>query len=236
MKSKIDWPNHLISFVLIVLSILMAFQLEKCSSDRKEDKLVDAHFFEIAEETRFNKRNLVSLIDKITQDQLQLDTLLLMIHAEDADTRKINGLVFKMMNVGGLYLKKNAYASFTESGDVRFVDDFEKKSNLIALYEYYKLAEVQNQLLVESFNERYFQHVSDNLDLYRASPQPIASYRDRAFINSISSYRYFLAVCLRTYKQSLGYMDEFIRENSDAVPERPEERQASAAPTGKTAN
>jgi len=81
-----------------------------------------------------------------------------------------------MMNVGGLYVKKNAYASFTESGDIRFLDDFEKKSELIELYEYYKLAEVQNQLLVESFNERYFKHVSENLDLYRARPQPIANY------------------------------------------------------------
>jgi len=41
MKRTVDWPNHLINFVLIVLSILMAFQLEKCSTDRKEDKLVD---------------------------------------------------------------------------------------------------------------------------------------------------------------------------------------------------
>lgn len=232
MKTKIDWPNHLISFVLIVLSILMAFQLEKCSSDHKEDKLVDAHFFEIVEETRYNKRNMITLINKLTEDQFQLDTLLRMIHAEDANTRTINSLVFKMMNVGGLYIKKNAYASFTESGDVRFVDDFDKKTDLVQLYEFYKLAEVQNQLLVESFNERYFQHVSEKLDLYRATPQPIASYRDRTFINSISSYRYFLATCLRTYKQCLGYMDEFIVENSDD----PEEAQASASPAGKTAN
>jgi len=114
MKRTVDWPNHLINFVLIVLSILMAFQLEK--------------------------------IDKLTEDQFQLDTLLQLIHTEDSDTRRINGLVFRMMNVGGLYVKKNAYASFTESGDIRFLDDFEKKSELIELYEYYKLAEVQNLL------------------------------------------------------------------------------------------
>lgn len=215
MKRTIDWPNHLISFVLIVLSILMAFQLEKCSSDRKEDKLVDAHFFEIVEETRYNKQNLADLIDKLTDDQRQLDTLLQMIHAEDGDPGIINPLVFKMMNVGGLYIKKNAYASFTESGDIRFVDDFDKKTSLVQLYEYYKLAEGQNQLLIESFNERYFKHVAENLDLYRATPQPIESYQDRAFVNSISSYRYFLFTCLRTYKQCLGYMDEFIKENGD---------------------
>ncbi len=236
MKAKIDWPNHLISFVLIVMSILMAFQLEKCSSDRKEDTLVDAHIYEIVEETRYNRRNLTGLIGKLTEDQFQLDTLLQLIHAEEGDVRRINGLVFKMMNVGGLYLKKNAYASFTESGDIRFLDDFEEKSDLVALYEYYKLAEIQNTLLVESFNERYFKHVSENLDLYRARPQPIASYRDRTFVNSISSYRFFLTVCLRVYKQSLALMDEFILANSDEPLDPPEAPQASAAPAGKTAS
>lgn len=229
MKPKIDWPNHLISFVLVVLSILMAFQLEKCADDRREDKLVEAHMDEIVAETRYNKRNLVNLIDKLKGDQLQLDTLLRLIHDEGEDVRRINGLVFKMMNVGGLYLKKNAYASFTESGDIRFVDDFEKKTDLVQLYEYYKLAEVQNQLLVESFNERYFKHVSENLDLYRAQAQPIEKYRDRTFINSISSYRYFLSSCLGTYERCLGYMDSFISENSD----NPQEK---AAPVGKTAS
>jgi len=229
MKPKIDWPNHLISFVLVVLSILMAFQLEKCSDDRREDKLVEAHMDEIVAETRYNKRNLVNLIDKLKGDQLQLDTLLRLIHDESEDIRRINGLVFKMMNVGGLYLKKNAYASFTESGDIRFVDDFGKKTDLVQLYEYYKLAEVQNTLLVESFNERYFKHVSEKLDLYRAQPQPIENYRDRVFINSISSYRYFLSSCLGTYKRCLGYMDGFISENGSDLQEK-------AAPVGKTAS
>ncbi|SEQ17602.1 hypothetical protein [Neolewinella agarilytica] len=217
MKPKIDWPNHLISFVLVVLSILMAFQLEKCSDDRREDKLVEAHVKEIVEETRYNKSNLVNLIDKLKDDQFQLDTLLQLIHSEEEDLQRINNLVFRMMNVGGLYLKKNAFVSFTESGDIRFVDDFEEKTNLVQLYEFYKLAEVQNQLLVESFNERYFKHVSEKLDLYRARPQPIENYRDRVFINSISSYRYFLTSCLRTYERCLGYMDKYIQENAENV-------------------
>ena len=51
---KFDWKNHLINFALIVFSILMAFQLERCASDSREQELVEAHLEAIREETRFN--------------------------------------------------------------------------------------------------------------------------------------------------------------------------------------
>ena len=130
MKSKIDWPNHLINFVLIVFSILLAFQLERCSQDKKEDALVDNHIFAIVEETRFNKSTIESTINHMEKGISQIDTLLQLITTGE-ELQRINRLTFSLLNVASLYIKKNAYHSFTQSSDIRFIDDFEKKSELI---------------------------------------------------------------------------------------------------------
>ncbi|MEM9929107.1 MAG: hypothetical protein AAF840_04775 [Bacteroidota bacterium] len=110
-------------------------------------------------------------------------------------------------------MKKNAYLSMVESGDIRYMDDFDKKTHLVQLYEYYKLVDVTNQLLFDTFNDRYFQHIQDNLDLYQATPQPIEVYRQKKFVNSISSYRYFIGTCLTTFERCEGYMEDFLAEN-----------------------
>ncbi|MEM9259209.1 MAG: hypothetical protein AAGA62_06145, partial [Bacteroidota bacterium] len=127
MKTKVDWPNHIVGFVMIVFSILLAFQLEKCAENGKEARLVQSHLQEIVTETEFNRKQLGYVLDKIAVDVEKLDTLLRLITGEE-NAPKINSLIFELLDVRPPYIKKNAYNSFTTSGDIRFLNDFEHKS------------------------------------------------------------------------------------------------------------
>ncbi|MEM9527979.1 MAG: hypothetical protein AAGA31_15295 [Bacteroidota bacterium] len=98
MKTKIDWPNHIVGFVMIVFSILLAFQLEKCAEDGKEARLVRSHLQEIVAETEFNREQLGDVLDKIAVDVEKLDTLLRLITAEE-NPPKINSLIFELLDV-----------------------------------------------------------------------------------------------------------------------------------------
>lgn len=216
MKTKIDWPNHLVGFVMIVLSILLAFQLEKCAGDRKEAQLVQSHLKEIVVETEFNRRQLSSVVNKMAVDVEKLDTLLQLINAEE-DVPKINSLVFELLDVGPPYIKRNAYTSFTTSGDIRFLTDFEQKSAVVNLYEYHDMAEAFGELLMKNYEDGFWSHIRQNLDLHRAQPQPISAYQGRAFINSLASYRYFLYNCLGVFRQHDTRMEEFIEEFNGIV-------------------
>lgn len=200
MQRKIDWPNHIVSFFLIIFSILLAFQLEKCSSNKKEDKLVDAHLAEIKAETVFNAQQLESTITSLDRTKLRLDTLLQLLETS-TDEQQINRLVFKLLDVPFLYFKQNAYNSFTTSGDIRFMDDFAGKSAIVNLYEYHNQAIGFSDLLLETYQDSYFNYIKEHLDLHYASPQPLAKYKDRVFINGVSSYYYFVMRCQGLYKQ-----------------------------------
>jgi hypothetical protein len=209
---RIDWRNHLINFVLVVLSILLAFQLERCGSNAREDRLVAAHLAEIVEETEFNQKRITETLANMEESGKQLDTLLDLIHTTDR-VAEINQRMFRAMQVPGIYLKQTAYNSFVETGDIRFLDDFEQKAELVSLYEYYAIAELYGELLGDTYQNGFFDYINAELDLYRARPAPIEVYRERSFVNAMSSIRYFLrravAILQRDRERMAGFIERY---------------------------
>ena len=216
MQRKIDWPNHLIGFVLIVFSILMAFQLERCSTDRREDRLVEAHLEEILEETRFNRSSLQGTLDGLERSNRGLDTLLQLIDA-GADPAVINNWTMRNLNIPPFYLRNTSYQLLTTSGDMRLIDDFSTKRDIVALYEYHRQAEAFNNLLLDTYQEDYYGYLQQHFDLRYGRPATLAEYRDRRFLNGVSSLLFFVRRCDGLYQQHLERMDAFLAKYGEAM-------------------
>ena len=43
-KKKIDWLNHGLEFIVVVIGILLDFQLNTWSEQRKQRLIIDEHF------------------------------------------------------------------------------------------------------------------------------------------------------------------------------------------------
>ena len=46
-KFRIDWLNHSLEFIVVLIGILIAFQLNQCSTDKQNKKTSDTHLEEI---------------------------------------------------------------------------------------------------------------------------------------------------------------------------------------------
>ena len=57
-KNKIDWLNHGLEFLVVIVGILLAFQLNKCSETRSTEKLLQNHINYIEIECDENKNML----------------------------------------------------------------------------------------------------------------------------------------------------------------------------------
>ena len=210
-KRKIDWLNHSLEFAVVLVGILIAFQLNRCSEDSTNESLVDEHISYIVDETEFNKRMLSNSISESQKLQKTLDSLLGAIDAQQ-DFSRINMLSLKMMNLNNNYLKKNAYQTFVESGDIRFVEDFNLKNNVISLYEFYKYAEGMDEMTRNSYVQFFYPYMVENMDLYRASLQDKKVYTNKEYKNILSVYQYTLKARLGVHKQTLAKMEEFLSE------------------------
>lgn len=213
-KRKIDWLNHLLEFAVVVVGILLAFQLNTCSENKKEDTLVSSHISKVVEETKFNKDRVLN-IQKSSENMIaMIDTLSLAIEQPER-LEKQHFLTFKLMNLEYLYLKKNAYNSMVTTGDIRFVENVDLQNDVISLYEYYVWAEGYDLMARNVFTDYYFPYMMNNVDMKGGKMQDLAVYQSKEFKNILSSYRYSILGRLERQKELEKNIDQFLEKYQD---------------------
>lgn len=212
MKRKIDWLNHFLEFVVVVIGILLAFQLNTCSSNRKEAKTIQTHLEQIDEETRFNIRSIDRSIDLAELNKKKLDTIFQTIFSSK-DLVKINRISIDLLNIGGVYLKKNAYSTIVQSGDIRFIKDLDKKQEIVALYEYYKWVENIDNLALDDFSDDYYPYIKEYFDIIGGIIQPEEVYVGKKFKNILGSYSHLLTMKLEKYKDCKKEMEKYLEKS-----------------------
>jgi len=211
---KINWPNLIAEFIVVLLGILLAFQLNTCSAESQQKDTIQTHISALKEETAFNKTNLQTAIDLLSINENKLDSLMTYI-STDGDLEKINTLSMELLNVGGAYSKSIAYKTLIESGDVRFLKDVTFKSETVNLYEYYEWVKSTDKIALESFNEQYFRYIKENFDLLNEEPQPREVFSTKEYLNSLASYRYFIDMRRLRYEGCMLVIEKYIKRLND---------------------
>lgn len=209
MQRKIDWLNHFLEFIVVVIGILLAFQLNKCSSDKKEANNLKTHLEQIKEETEFNLNSLNASIDLAELNKRKLDTLFQLIFSKK-DFKKVNRLSIDLLNVGGFYVQKNAYSTIVQSGDIRFIKDLSQKQDLVGLYEYYKWVDSFENLLLNDFNKDYYPYIKQNFDIVGGTVQSDEVYSGKQFKNILAAYSHLLTLKLAKYKDCKKVVEEYL--------------------------
>ncbi|MCH2490264.1 MAG: DUF6090 family protein [Flavobacteriales bacterium] len=211
-KRKIDWLNHFLEFIVVIIGILIAFQLNTCSEERKEQKAVALHIQNILDESEFNRKNLEATIHYSDTLLVAMDSLLSEVNG-DKDPTTMNRLSLQILSINPLYLKKNAYNSLVTSGDVRFINDFDLKNDIIQLYEFYRWAEGIDEVTMDTYQKYYYPYLVEHFDLTQGKEQDIAVYDTKLFKNSVAGYRYTLAMRINQNKETLRMIETFISDH-----------------------
>ncbi|MBC2843685.1 hypothetical protein [Winogradskyella flava] len=208
--AKVNWKNHIREFVVVVFGILLAFQLDRCASDNNKQKLVDEHVNYIKEETRLNVLNLKYSIQLSESNFAKIDSIINLI-SKKGDVSTINKLSFEIFNVGYLYIRRNAYNSLVNSGDIRFIKSFEEKKNIINMYEYYTWTESLDQGCRAAYFDDFFPYVKENFDLVTSMVQDPEIYYSKTFSNALSTYRFALDLKIKKFKDCEKEINDFLK-------------------------
>lgn len=211
MKKKIDWLNHGLEFFVVIIGILIAFQLNTCSANRKLDKSIKSHKEAIIAETAFNLQNLSYAKRTSELSVKKIDSLLMLIE-EEASLDKINKLVFSLGNGAGyFYYRKNALKALEFSGDFSRMT-FDEKKEIVSLYEFFEWINTIDLRAFGSYNE-YLDYIKENLDLYSYEVQDRMTYNNKEFVNILSSYNNMLNYKIGKYNECkeiiLGFQEAF---------------------------
>lgn len=209
VKRKIDWLNHSLEFFVVIIGILIAFQLNKCSSENEQGKTIDIHMSQIAEETKLNKKSFQAAIAADELNIAKLDSIIKLVQ-EGKQFRKINFLALELLNIGGVYIRKNAYQSLVESGDIRFMRSFKDKNKIINLYEYYTWVESFNTISFELYSADYYPYLKKNFNLLTGEVQEPEVYLTKEFLNILGAYHRTSSNRLQKYRDCLIEIEKYL--------------------------
>lgn len=207
---KIDWLNHTLEFIVVVIGILLAFQLNTCRESKKEQLLVQEHVENILEETKFNRLQVDASITNSERLLGQLDSLITLTAEKDLKVAEAHRLSMSLMSLDYMYIKKKAYNSFVETGDIRFMEDAEFRDEIISLYEYYLWLEGLDTSTRTSYLENYLPYATENFDLIDYKPEAPQVYTNKLFRNYLAVYRYSIRYRLQKQQEVRDVMDAFL--------------------------
>ncbi len=209
---QINWINHGIEFIVVIVGILIAFQLNKCSSENQQEKTISNHLEQILEEASFNKQSLEASIEMGERNMSKLDSIFFLLNREE-NYDKINKLSIELLNIGGTYFRKNAYQNLTESGDIRFIKAFDVKQDIISLYEYYAWVESFDEISRTLFMQDFYPYVKNNFDLITAQTQDKSIYQSKLFKNILASYKRTSENRIAKYRDCITEINEYISKH-----------------------
>lgn len=164
IKNQIAWLNYGMDLLVVVIGILIAFQLNRWAAERQQATLVDNHLQQIREEAKFNRATLQSTLELNETNLVKLDTIFTLLRTSK-DYDKINEMSMDLLNLGVAYFWKNAYENLTESGDFRFIREFDLRQQVVRLYETYKLTESYDEISRNLYMQDYFPYLQNHFDL-----------------------------------------------------------------------
>lgn len=206
---KIDWLNHSLEFLVVVVGILIAFQLNTCSEEKKEAQIVQRHTNNIIAETKFNRNNIERTLTQCENLKAKIDTLLIEVTLGQ-NVEKINSLSLEALQLNNAYYKQNAYNAMVETGDMRLYEDVELRDDIISLYEYYAWAKGIDEATLETYTTYYYPYAVENFDLINGEPQAIEKYNNRKFSNILAGYSYMMKFRIEKQKELLEKTTEFL--------------------------
>lgn len=218
LKSLPMGGRHLLDLLVVIVGILVAFQLDTWNQDRGHRKLLTAHYEGLSAEMVANRAQLEQATRGVERQRALVDSILSMVGAQSEDVAAFNNYTFRLLRIDFPYIKRNAYQTLVTSGDVRLIKDYERKDQIISLYEFYDYVEIADKLHLESFQEYFFPYVMAHQDMHRGTPPDLSTYRDRAYSNTIATLRYHLTVRLSRYHKCLELLDDVAQSDWVTTP------------------
>lgn len=213
-KKHIDWLNHSLEFIVVIIGILIAFQLNKCSAENQQEKTIAIHLEQIKKETEINKRFLESALKLGESNLAKIDTIFVLLNQKE-DYIEINQLSIELLNLSGAYFRKNAYQNLVESGDIRFIKNFDTKQNIINLYEYYKWVESFDEISRNLYIQDYYPYLKNNFDLVAGNAQDKEAYQSQLFQNILASYSQTSKNKIQKYRDCLNEISRYLSHNTE---------------------
>ncbi|MEM8965781.1 MAG: hypothetical protein AAGE93_05150 [Bacteroidota bacterium] len=159
IKITIDWKSKLIDFLIVILGITLAFQLNNWNESRKDKQRLENYLESFRLETRENIENLQSALKQARFFKEKADTIKVLIASKRFMDSRLGTTAPLMTNFVGYQPLFTTIENIKESGDFNLIKDYALRKELVNTYESLKgtaTSEQNTQEYIRDFIDPYF--------------------------------------------------------------------------------
>lgn len=202
-----NWKKQLIEVIVLIAGILIAFGLNNWWSSRKDQVTLQKHYLNLEEESKSNRVMLDTAIFMIEHNMRIIDSIF-RNNGQPNTEEKVARWTFQLINVVPNYTFKNAFQTLSQTGDIRLIDDFDLKEDIVGLYEYYKYIEVVDKVHLDFYNTYFYPFLMENIHFNTQKAENPAIFKTTQYKNMIGSYSHYLRTRKEVYDKVSLYMDK----------------------------
>lgn len=208
---KINWQYALGEVLIVIVGISIAFSMNKCAENTKNDKLKQQYLTSIKNDLEIDKATLETNTEELGRKIGVLQKVLPLFSA--TNTNEKNGLreIFSIMQLTDFNPKDITYQSMINSGDFSLIEDFELKTAIETHYSDYKtiLKDYERQEIIhKEYVGDYFIH---NMD-YDAMRRGELGFMDEKLLkNILQSMRGAFIIKQKASERGIKSCDSLIK-------------------------
>lgn len=205
MKS-INWKDHLVNLVVVILGISIAFYLEGWREDRQNRKLEIKYLNDIADDLAYDEQMLDTLLIVDSLNMQKLDEIL--NNSANGDKMEFAGVFLDLVYYVPFTPKSVTYETVVNSGKLEVISAYEVQKAIVFLY---------NQLYggINKWDNYLSQHMDDyikppTIDGLRIQSDRISStlLNNRAYINALVIYKSMLNQSMQLRRMTLDHVTQ----------------------------
>ncbi|MEQ8552623.1 MAG: DUF6090 family protein [Cyclobacteriaceae bacterium] len=210
---RINWPDHLVNLIVVILGISIAFYMEGWRSDQKSKQL-EAQYLD-------------NLIEDLRHDNEYIDTLISIDHEKLKSLQIVSGAtigrpynedsllnhVFAIQYSPPFRTQKATYESLKTSGNIDVINEFALRNRIIELYEQYYSAAQEFDEAVTDHNKRFIQpYFIKNMEFVSRNKINPDFLNDKELRNMLFAYQNILTLRLDFYEVLQTELEILITE------------------------
>lgn len=218
MKQKINWTNHFIELLVVVIGITIAFMLENWRQNSAYDELEQKYLNSLKSDLMSDKQLLDSTVSYVEKQNSILGEFVAEIRTGNVIKQKAEEMIPQVLISHGFAPKQATYQSITNSGNLDIINDYKLLESLASYYNSYDELSIKEKILYDYQLKFVLPFVYENVDFLSGEIVDKSAINGFEFKNIVTGYYTLVGQNLevyRNYKEANKELLEKIEQHLD---------------------
>ena len=200
MKTKINWANHFVELIVVIIGITIAFMLENWRQENANHDLEQKYLNSLKSDLMSDNKLLDSTVSSVEKQISKLRDFITEIKTGTVVKQKAENIIPQVLISYGFAPKLATYQSITNSGNLNIITDYKLIESLASYYNSYDEISIKEKGLYDYQLKFVLPYVYENVDFLSGKMVNKSAINGFEFKNIVTGYYTLVGQNLEAYK------------------------------------